>query len=592
MGVQQGGEEMSDRLSRRKLLERSAVGGAALALPGVLKVPSGATAAHALGASPRKRKSLVVLAEVLAPGLDLDGRGVANSGSNFMIGNLYRGLVDVTRKRQRDILAPSFPKVDGELAQSWKRNGLEWTFQLRRNVRSAAGNLLTADDVIWTFARAKSVTGASTCPWALSFAGSVLPRQGVFGPGVTPETKKLAGEVVKVDDHTVRIKQFEPNELFPGVLSVFCTYIFDSKEAQKHATTDDPWAHAWAESQGAAGFGAYRLHSWRKDEAITLKAIPRYFRGQPQFETVTVSLVPHSATRVASILNGAADVVTGLSPREFQAVAKSDKVKVLSYFGNLYLALAMNHKAEPWTAGGNQAKARLLRQAVAYAIPYADILQKAFAGQARKWNGLINSAFYGSKQYPTLYRTDPSKARSLLAEAGFANGRGLDGPGLTLSFVAERQSILEPVATAVKTALARIGIEIELNPIPQTQFSDRQILRKDLPFYTVDTNVANWFDAGYMSQVFYVSAGRGAVNNHTNYSSEAFDALYLRQKDQRGAARLTLLRQMQDELMKDLPMVPIAERAIQVALRRDLTGWSPNPHHGFQSQVLRNLRTV
>src|SRR5262249_8496021 len=159
--------------------------------------------------------------------------------------------------------------------------------------------------------------------------------------------------------------------------------------------------------------------------SITLQANPNYYLGKFQFSTVTVHKVPQSATRVASLENGEADVVTALTPQEFDKVAKSGRAKVLSWNGNLYLALAANYRVEPWAAGGDAKKQRLLRQAIAYALPYDDIIRKDFFGRARKWDGLITSWFFDAKQYPGRYKTDVSKAKALLAEAGFPGGKGL-----------------------------------------------------------------------------------------------------------------------------------------------------------------------
>ena len=61
-----------------------------------------------------------------------------------------------------------------QLATSWSKSGLTWTFKLRQGVKSCAGNEFTADDVVYTFQRAKSVSGAAPAAWFLSNVGAVL----------------------------------------------------------------------------------------------------------------------------------------------------------------------------------------------------------------------------------------------------------------------------------------------------------------------------------------------------------------------------------------------------------------------------------
>src|SRR5262249_54541018 len=155
------------------------------------------------------------------------------------------------------------------------------------------------------------------------------------------------------------------------------------------------------------------------------------------------------SARIAAIESGSVDAVAGLTPNEFNEIQKRGKAKVLGWNGNLYLELGLNYGFEPWNGGGDQKRAKLLRKAVAYALTYNQIIQKDYFGHATKWNGLINSKYYGAKQYPGMYTTDVGKAKSLLAQAGYPNGKGLSGPGLALTYTAEHQATLEPVATDI-----------------------------------------------------------------------------------------------------------------------------------------------
>jgi peptide/nickel transport system substrate-binding protein len=573
---------MSEGLSRRKLLERAALGGAALSLPGLRAAPAAARSVTRRKA----RTRLIVLEEETAENLDYDGPSISIQPNANIISNLYPRLVTHGLRRDRfGTLIPLASRFAPGLATSWHKRGLTWTFHLRRGVRSAAGHELTADDVVWTYARAKSISGAIPFGWFIASTADI------FGPDVFkgPDFRNLHGEVTKVDRYTVRIKQQHADELFLEPLTIFGQGIFDSKEVMKHTTSADPWGHNWIGTQDSAGFGAYSLTHWQKGVSATLEAHPHanYFRGKPHFETIVVRKVPSSAQRVAAIQRGDADVVFGLSPQEFASIRRSGKADVRSWFGNLYLQLALNYKADPWGGGGDPTKARLLRQAIAFAIPYNEIIGKDYLGTARKWNGLINSSFYGAKKYPGRYTTNLARAKDLLAKAGYPGGRGLGGPGLTLSYVAERQSTLEPVATSIQTALARIGVHITLNPIPATQFADHENLKKDLPMYLIDTEIVIGADAGYASLLQFVSTANGGQQNSENWVNDRFDALYFKQLLAHGRTRLKQLHEMQDILMSELPRIPIVESATQMAIRKGITGWSPDNVQGRDFATFR-----
>ena len=68
--------------------------------------------------------------------------------------------------------------------------------------------------------------------------------------------------------HVGRHDDVEGPVLEGGVLEIFALAIADSTKAQEEATDDDPWAHEWMNSQGAAGFGPYKLKEWTKGQEM------------------------------------------------------------------------------------------------------------------------------------------------------------------------------------------------------------------------------------------------------------------------------------------------------------------------------------
>ena len=159
-----------------------------------------------------------------------------------------------------------YSKYEGRLVERWEFDepSLTWTFHLRKGVKSCAGNEFTADDVIYTFARAKSVSGKAPIGWFLANVGSIDGfTRDVFKPGAD---KSLGDAVVKVDDYTVKIKQSVPNRLFLMVMTIYATYPYDSKEMKKHATAADPWTHDYVNTVNVPAFGAYCLERWVKDD--------------------------------------------------------------------------------------------------------------------------------------------------------------------------------------------------------------------------------------------------------------------------------------------------------------------------------------
>jgi peptide/nickel transport system substrate-binding protein len=520
------------------------------------------------------RTTLVQLEATIAPALDSDGAG-GGVGRSFQqtYANVYEPLVEYRRTDDgTGTLVPDFAApFDMRLAESIEPAGdLLWDIKLRQGVFSHRGNEFTADDVIWSWERYKCVCNTAPIGWFLGNFMSILGPE-VFDEGADTSLKD---EVVKIDDYTVRFKQFAPNELFPRVLAIFSQYPYDSTEAKKHVTADDPFAQEFLDQTDAAGFGPYFIGAWEKGSGITYEATPNYYRGQPQFTTVIARALPESANRLAAILSGDADVATELTPRELEEVRASDTAKVLEWTeSNATLSVGVSTEIEPWAAGGDVDTQRLLRQALAYAMPYDEIQSKVLFGTARRFDGLISSTFPGAKSYPGRYVTDPAKAADLLAQAGYPNGEGLEGPGLVLYYTAERSSFLEPTAIEIQTALAAVGIEITLEPLPAVEFDDRNSgPKRELALALKDQEYAHGTDPSYMTELFYITGG---IVNRTGYSNPELDEIFARAKTSTGDERLELFGQIQDILIEDLPWVPLFEPALQVAVKEDITGFSP-----------------
>jgi peptide/nickel transport system substrate-binding protein len=265
-------------------------------------------------------------------------------------------------------------------------------------------------------------------------------------------------------------------------------------------------------------------------------------------------------------------VITHVTYQELNRLRGGSNTNVLAYYGNEHLTITMNYKYKPWGPNGNRS-ARLLRQAVAYAIPYRDIIQSDYFGQARPWANVIPRVFPGSIS-AFQYTTDLNKARQLLAQAGYPEGRGLpSGAPLQLSYVANRASTLEPIANKIRTSLANIGVNIQLNPMPEATFSYREIQLHDIPFYFLDNLNSLGPDVGYDLQLEFVPSRLGGLQDGGNYDNPIVNRAFNASRKTRGAERARILAQAQRQLMRDLPQIPVVEIKSQLATKKGITGW-------------------
>jgi peptide/nickel transport system substrate-binding protein len=543
----------------------------AMALVLIAGMPLGAPMARAAG-------NLLVLADGVPAGLDVDGPSIGYQPSYTAMLNMMEPLVNYAAGTPSvdGSVVPDFTKFAPALAESWSFDDAShtWTFKLRHDVKSCAGNNFTADDVLYTFARAKSRTG--TVPIGF-FLAQVAAVDGFTSDlfANTPEAiarRALGSEVTKIDDYTVKIRLAGSNSLLLAVLPITGLLIYDHVEMQKHATPDDPWSHAYANNFNAPSFGPWCLQSWKREQEFTAEKNPNYYDTKPFFDRVIYRKVPQSANRIAILRSGQAQIVDGLNPQELSSLRDTHGVKVAGGYLNSTLILAPNWKSKPFDDVR-------IRQALAFATPYDAIIKSSFYGDAKQWMGLIPSIYPGYHQPATQFHFDPDKARALLAEAGYPGGKGLEqyADSFKLSYVAEREASVGPIVTLLRTRLREVGFPVELDPIPSVQFAQRQSVKRDMPLAVYDQAKSIGVDALYAVQLYFVTPPAGVINM-MNYSNADVDALFNKARTEGDAAvRQGELDRIQDLAMRDVAYIPVVEYKQQYAMQDTLKGVMVHP---------------
>lgn len=488
-------------------------------------------------------------------GLDPDGPSASIPATQMGIANLMEPLMYYKGAGENESgvglldYGYDIDRFEGRLAESvtFDEDTLTWTFKLREGVKGCDGATFNADDVLYTFARAKSVSGAAPIGWFLSNVANI----GGFTPDVfgdDPVAKELGDWITAPDEYTVVIKQDAPNQLFLPVLTIFGLYIYDKETMEANATPDDPWSREYANNVNAPSFSPYCLKSWEKNSEMVLEANPDYYLGAPAIKEVVWRKVPQSANRLASVSTGAAQLTDNLTPREFASVEGNDSVRAWRATGNLNLFLGMNFDTPPFDN-------LQVRQAFAYALNYEKIIEDGYFGRAVKWEGQIPMTYPGYAKVPTQYTYDPERAKQLLAESGWTQSESLK-----LTYVSEQESVLGPIVTQMAADLGAIGVNIELDPIPQTQFGDRALVKKDLPLFVNDNEKPIGVDAGYATLLFFVSTAAGGLNNMVNYVSPSVDELWAQAKNEASIPRRDeLLAEIQEILQQDVAWAPVVQ---------------------------------
>ena len=527
-------------------------------------------------------KPLLFLAEDVPSGLDIDGPSIAIPTTQLGMVQLLEPLISYENAAQPNedgVNVPDFNKPVGRLLESWSYDPdkVTWTLHLRKGVKSCAGNEFTADDIMYTYARALNVGGAVPNSWfLLNMAGVKGFTADVFSsdPDVAAKAKVLGDGVRKIDDYTVEVQQVEPNPLFLVNIAVTISQgILDSKEMKAHATEADPYSYDYANNVNLPSFGPYCLENWVKNSEIRFKANPNYYRGKAPIDVAIIKKVPQGGNRISILRSGQAQLIQGMTPNQYDSIRAMPGLKVSGHVGNEGLFIVMNFKSPPF----DNIK---LRQAIAYAIPYDRVISAGYGGQAKQWESVVPSTYPSFVKHEPPYTYDPEKAKALLAEAGYPDGKGLEqyADQFKLTYVSEKETTLGPVVNQIRSALTEIGIPVTLDPIPQAQYGDRQIVKKDLAFAINDQEKPIGVDTGYAMQLFFVSKAAGGINNMMNYDNPELDAMWATARvEPDKAKRDATLADMQNILMRDVAWLPVVEFKTQWAHSDKLSGLTWNP---------------
>ncbi|GAL25023.1 dipeptide-binding ABC transporter periplasmic substrate-binding component [Vibrio variabilis] len=330
-------------------------------------------------------------------------------------------------------------EFEPRLAESWERVDNEtMRFNLRKGVKFHSGNELTADDVVWTFARLKK---------SADF-------KGIFAPLVS---------LTKVDDYTIEIKT---DGTYPLVENV-ATYIFPMDSKFYSGTTEDgkdkgeivKHGNSFA-STNVSGTGPFTVKSREQGIKVEFERNPNYWDTESKGNVDNLTLVPikEAATRVAALLSGDVDMIAPVAPNDYKRVDSASNINLYTMPGTRVITFQMNQNS-------NEAlKDVRVRQAIVHAINNEGIAKKIMKGAATP-AGQQSPVGYAGYNEELVPRYDLKKAKELMKEAGYENG-------FTLSMMAPNNRYVndDKIAQAAAAMLSKIGIKVDLKTMPKAQY--------------------------------------------------------------------------------------------------------------------------
>lgn len=529
-------------LSRRRLLLTSAAGAMAT-------VAGSAALAERAGAQESASQTLVAAWADGPNGTDLAFHAALRSLDIFRA-NLLTPLA-FPPVAAGEVFVPDFGNMVPYAAESWEISD-DWssiTITLRPGILSPAGNELTADDVIYSYQRLEATQGHN---WPFIQAALNI---------------ESTESVTKDDTYVYTINCGGPNALIESINAHCVLSILDSAVYQANATDDDPWAVNWAGSN-IAGHGPWKLTEYTPGQSWTLERNENYF--DPDAYTGNVAkvinrVVPESANRVALLQAGSVDMAMDLEAAELQSLESTPGIRVDHLPGNFlqWLGFTFDSEASPQLSDVN------VRQAIGYALPFADLLARPYLGQVEQMRSTVAPSYAGFDVTSAAWtrEQDLEQARSLLAASEWPDGftttlhYNLNAPGQ------------EESAIIIKSALSEIGINVDLVQVQSADYFNLAFGGAGFPGLFIYKDMAGTPDVNFGAHLWLKT-------NHCcapgRYSNAEIDALFADAQASPSDFDKRVQNQLQmDEIAFNIdPMgVPMQALGFHGASRENVGGW-------------------
>ncbi|MCX7882993.1 MAG: peptide ABC transporter substrate-binding protein [Brevinematales bacterium] len=413
------------------------------------------------------------------------------------------------------------------MAESWtvSADGLVWTFTLRSNVVWSDGTPITAKTFKDSWLRALAPETAAEYAYQLY----VIKNGEAYNAG---KAKATDVGIKVIDDRTLQVTLENPTPYFLQ-LTAFPTYMPVPLHVIQKA------GDKWILPENLVVNGPFKIKEWIPNQKIVFVKNETYWdKEKVKLDQIEFYAIEDNNTALEKYLNNELDWLPTVPTDRVGEMLKHPDTKVAPQLAVYFYRF---NTTDPTL------KDPRVRRALYLSIDRKYIIDNILkAGQQPAYNFVPSLAGYtpyvGEKE-------NVEKAKKLLAEAGYPDGKGF--PKLTILYNTSEGH--KKIAEAIQQMWKKnLGIDVALENQEWKVYLDRvgklqyQIAR------------AGWIGDYPDPNTFLDMFVTGGGNNQTGYSNPQYDELIkqaAREKDPKK--RMAIFRQVEEILMRDLPVMPI-----------------------------------
>lgn len=429
-------------------------------------------------------------------------------------------------------------------AEKWEVSDdkLTYTFHLKKDLKWSNGDPLKASDFEYAWKRVLNPETASVYSFQLLY---------IKGAQAYNEGKGSVDQVAikATDDNTLVVTLESPCPYFLE-LTASPTYM---PLNQKVVEANKDWAK---DAKTLVSNGPFKFTDYKIKDQIVLEKNENYTdKDKVKLNKITMKMVTENTSAWASYKSGQFDMVDSVPTSE---IVKAVQDKTATTFPNLgvqYVDINVSEKAKEIDPEAAKVLSNVkFREALSNAIDRKAIVENVLkAGQTPAFSFVpvgINDPDgkdFASKKYFEP-QGDIEKAKKLLAEAGYPDGQGL--PKLTILYNPEGGN--GEVFQAIQDMWKKIGVNVELQTQEWKVFQSTRNAKK----YQIARGA---WSGDYSDPMTFIDLfDSKSPSNEVGYNNPKYDQLVRAAKTEVDAKkRFDLMRQAEDILMADMPIIPL-----------------------------------
>ncbi|MBI3019667.1 MAG: peptide ABC transporter substrate-binding protein [Deltaproteobacteria bacterium] len=478
----------------------------------------------------------------------LDWSLATDNVSADIIFNLMEGLVQY----DADL------NVQPALAEKWdiSKDGLRYTFYLKKDVVWSDGNPLTAYDFVYGWQRLLDPKTASEYAY---FLFDVKNAQDY-------NSKKLSDfnqvGVHAKDDHTLVVDLWHPASYFLTLHAFWATFPLRKDIVEKFGSPQ------WTEPATIVTCGPFKLKAWEHDYKVILEANPLYYGAKPKIQTATAYIINEDSTALSLYETGKVDLIRRIPPLLIARYKNHPDHRSGPFLRGYYYG--MNVLKKPFSDVR-------VRKAFSMAIDRTQ-LTALLQGNQIPTTSWVPKGMLGYEPEVGL-KFDLDKARLLLAQAGYPNARGFPQINMAYDTRDDNKVIAENLQQQWKQNLnIDLGIENQ-----EWKVYIKQLQTDAPPLWRLGWG-ADFPDPDNFLNLFTSYSG----NNLTRWKNKSYDAfIEAGAKEQEPSKRLAIYHKAQKILTEEeVPIIPLFIDAQNVLIKPYITGYSLN---AMAINILKNV---